>query len=65
MQLEVPNPIVVVESKCLSKFDCQLWSDSDSNDKSKSTISIFDINSIIFDILSIKMNLFSINIDLF
>ena len=40
MQLEVPNWIVV-ESKSLSKLDHRLLSDSDSNDESESTISIW------------------------
>ena len=40
MRLEVPNQIVVIESKSLSEFDCQLLFDTDSNDVSESTISI-------------------------
>ena len=54
MRLKVPNRILVVKLKCLSEFERQLWSDSVSNDKSESKISIFDINSIIFDIFSIN-----------
>ena len=65
MRWEVPNRIVVIESKCLSEFDRWLWSDSDYNEKSESTISIFDIirsYSIYFQLKSI---LFLIKIDLF
>ena len=40
MRLEVPNRIVVIESKSLSKFDHRLLSDLDSNDESESTIAI-------------------------
>ena len=40
MRIEVPNRIVVIESKSLSKFDRRLLSDSDSNDESESRISI-------------------------
>ena len=42
MRLEVPNWIVIVESKWRSEFDRRLWFDSDSKDlfESKITISI-------------------------
>ena len=67
MRLEVPNRIVVIESKSLSEFDRRLLSDSDSNDESESTFSIliwiwsysvyFQLKSIFFDIFPIKRSI--------
>ena len=62
MRLGLPNRIDVVESSLKFKFDRQIIVDSDSNDLTESTISIFDYIRFKIDLFSIKSTFFDIKL---